>query len=502
MSHTVVLGGGICGLVAGYTLSERGEQVTVLEAQESPGGLATTLPGATGAGFDFGPHAYHARNQRVLDLFAEIASDGFPARAKNVSIKFRGRYYKYPLEAMDIARSMPPLLALRAFLDFFIEVVRRRVRPRRIVSAEDWVTQGMGRTLYGLFFGPYTAKVWGMPASQLAASFAQHKIPQINLWKVAVSSFRKGLDKVTEGEHKYAPLVVQLYYPPKGAGLISTRIADRIRAASPANRVITQALVTGIDVEGDRVVGVRYRRVASTKDDGQLCLMATGTEENVRPYRFEGPEERIACDRVVNTLPLPALFALMGDAVSPAARDAARVLRFRAVSIVGLRFRRPSVLPAQSVYFQDKMFNRVSETRLYGGTEICGPDETVVLCDVTCEVNDAVWNTPAEELGRRCARELAAEGFCREEDLAESVVLRTTCGYPVYVVGYERAIATLLAELLPIENLVTGGRQGLYKYVDMDIAAEMGIAMAEHFLAGRSKREAIAHVPYEERMFA
>jgi protoporphyrinogen oxidase len=497
-----VLGGGICGLAAGFTLAENGERVTVLEAQDFLGGLATTLRGSTNAGFDFGPHAYHARNQRVLDMFKEIASDGFPAQAKNVRIKFRGKYYKYPLEALDIARSMSPLLAARAFFDYFVEVIRMRVRPRTIVSAEDWVTQGMGKTLYGMFFGPYTQKVWGMPPSQLAASFAQHRIPQINLWKVAVSSFRKGLDKITEGEHKYAPLVVQLYYPPKGAGLISERMADRIRAASAENRVVTRALVTGLDSSGDRITAVRYRKVASTAKDGQLCMISSGSEPGLDAYRFEGPEERIECDRVVNTLPLPSLFTLLGDGAAPAAHEAARHLRFRALTIVGLRFKKPKVLPAQSVYFQDKTFNRVSETRNYGGTEICPPDETVVLCDITCEINDAIWTASAADLGRRCARELAEEGFCREDDLAESVVLRATTGYPVYMVGFEAAMQTLMDELLRFDGLVTGGRQGLYKYVDMDIASEMGITMAEHLLSGRSKREAIGAVPYEERTFA
>jgi protoporphyrinogen oxidase len=497
-----VLGGGICGLAAGFTLAEHGERVTLLEAQDFVGGLATTLRGSTDAGFDFGPHAYHARNQRVLDMFKEIASDGFPAQAKNVRIKFRGKYYKYPLEARDIARSMSPLLAARAFFDYFTEVARQRIRPRKIVSAEDWVIQGMGKTLYGMFFGPYTRKVWGIPPSGLAASFAQHRIPQINLWQVAVSSFRKGLDKITEGEHKYAPLVVQLYYPPKGAGLISRRMADRIRGASPDNRILTRALVTGLEVVHDRVTAVRYRRVASTAQDGQLCLIASGTEPGLEPYHFEGPEERVACDRVVNTLPLPSLFALLGDGVSPAARQAARQLRFRALTVVGLRFKKPRVLPAQSVYFQDKTFNRASETRNYGGTEICPPDETVVLCDVTCEINDAIWTATAEELGQRCSRELAAEGFCSEEDLAECVLLRATAGYPVYMVGFEEPMQTLMAELMRFDGLVTGGRQGLYKYVDMDLASEMGLTMAEHLLSGRSKREAIGAVPYEERAFA
>src|ERR671936_343270 len=133
----------LANLPGGLTLAERGQQVTLLEAQDFLGGLATTLRGETGAGFDFGPHAYHARNQRVLNMFKDIASDGFPARAKNVRIKFRGNYYKYPLEALDIAKSMSPLLAARAFYDYLVEVARRRVRPRTIVSAEDWVVQGM-----------------------------------------------------------------------------------------------------------------------------------------------------------------------------------------------------------------------------------------------------------------------------------------------------------------------------------------------------------------------
>ena len=188
--------------------------------------------------------------------------------------------------------------------------------------------------------------------------------------------------------------------------------------------------------------------------------------------------------------------------MSAEAKKAAKLLRFRALTIVGLRVKRPQALPAQSIYFTNKTFNRLSETRNYGGSDICGPDETVLLCDITCDIGDKIWNASAEELGRRCAKELAEEGFMKESELAESVVLRSTFGYPVYVVGYEKAIDTLMKELMRFPNLVTGGRQGLYKYVDMDIASEMGISMGEFLISGSDKKSAIGAIPYEDRTFA
>jgi protoporphyrinogen oxidase len=126
----------------------------------------------------------------------------------------------------------------------------------------------------------------------------------------------------------------------------------------------------------------------------------------------------------------------------------------------------------------------------------------VLLCDITCDIGDAIWNADAHELGHRCAVELEREGFLTVDEVVECVALRTTFGYPVYLVGYERAIATLMRELMGFENVLTGGRQGLYKYVDMDIASEMGLSMADHLLSGRTKKDAIGNVAYEDRTFA
>src|SRR2546425_11449885 len=223
-----------------------------------------------------------------------------------------------------------------------------------------------------------------MPPSRLAASFAQHRIPHISLAKVIQSSLRKGRAKITGTEHRYAPLVVELFYPPRGAGLTARRMADRITAASAENEICAGTQVTAIEARDGRIVAVRHRPVAPTAKDGQLCVLASGTEPE-RHLEPTGPEQRLECDRVASSVPLPALIDLLGEAVSAEAKAAAGYLRFRAITIVGLRVKRPLALPAQSIYFTNKTFNRLSETRNYGGSGICAPAESGLLLDITCD---------------------------------------------------------------------------------------------------------------------
>src|SRR3989442_12758230 len=83
---------------------------------------------------------------------------------------------------------------------------------------------------------------------------------------------------------------------------------------------------------------------------------------------------------------LPALIDLLGDAVSDEAKAAGRFLRFRALTIGGLRVKRPRALPAQSIYFTNKTFNRLSETRNYGGSGGSAPDQPLLPFRLPIEV--------------------------------------------------------------------------------------------------------------------
>src|SRR5258708_20072561 len=131
---------------------------------------------------------------------------------------------------------------------------------------------------------------------------------------------------------------------------------------------------------------------------------------------------------------------------------------------------------------------------------MCAADETILLCDITCDVNDAIWNADPDALGQVCARELEQEGFIKTAELVESVVLRSTFGYPVYMVGYEKAIDTLMTELMKFPGIVTGGRQGLYKYVDIDIPSEMGLPMADFLPSGNTNHQPTPLLPHPDHV--
>src|SRR5207247_9398747 len=144
-------------------------------------------------------------------------------------------------------------------------------------------------------------------------------------------------------------------------GPLSERMAERIRRGDPRNETRTNTLVTRVEASGDRVTAVWVRRVPSTRKAGQLAQLATGRENDGNPYHgVDAPEERIACDSIVNTAPLPALVDLLGEAASAEAKAAARRLRFSAITIVGLRIMRPNGLAAPSISFPRKSFHRRS----------------------------------------------------------------------------------------------------------------------------------------------
>lgn len=471
MSNTVVLGAGLTGLAAGMRLAEAGHRTYVVERLPSVGGLAATIE-VDGFRFDQGPHGYHATNPETMAAFSELAGGRLQGQAKDFHVNFRGRLYRYPLRAGDMIRTMPPVTAALCLADYFSVAASGLFNHRVDKSMEDWVVNRFGRTIYDIFFGPYTQKVWGIHPSRLDPSFAKYRIPHLNLWSVLVKSFAKGTNRLTGKEHRLAPLILEFYYHPRGSGAIPEEMARRIRAAS--GEILLSAEVVGIEVRGGRAKSVTVRRQ-------------------------DGTEDRLECDFVVSTIPLNVMYGAIHPAPDPELLAVARRLHSRSVLIVCLVVARQPVFASQSIYFSNKTFNRLSDLRNWGGHEMYPDGSSGLTVEMTCDRGDRFWNLSDEDLCDLILEELQEERIVRREEIVRQAVVRLDDHYPVYELNYERRLRLLADYLHTVPNLLTGGRQGLFKYIDMDIAVESGFEMAQQILSGADKPP--NEGPIENRLF-
>jgi protoporphyrinogen oxidase len=442
--RVVVLGAGVTGLAAAWRLPAPAFDVEILEAGDRAGGIGSSMP-VEGFVLDHGIHGLYSARPETKPIVEELRAtfgEDFLTVSKKTSIWFRRRFLRYPLEAKDLFRALDPSTAARCFVDFLATRLRKRLRPVGAAPGfEQWVVDRFGRSFYGLYFGPYVEKVWGVPGSRMSSAWLARRISEVSLWKVARNAvlrrFRRG-----PAEHEMHSLQPQTFlYPPKGSGLLVGRIGEAARRGGA--RLSTRSRAERLLVEGRRVTAVEVNR--------------------------DGRRETVSLDALVSTIPLPALLRLFGPALPRRVALAGERLRFRAMAIVVLFVDRPRVYEDQWVYYSDPAipFNRVNEfTNL--GPGFSPPGRTALSCEITCFAGDATWNAPDAALADRCARAFEDLALLRPGEVIGHQVARLGNAYPIFEVGVEEALAEVLSFVEGHENLHTIGRQGRFEYINMD----------------------------------
>ena len=126
----VIIGAGPAGLTAAYELSKRGETSTVLEADTVVGGISRTAE-RDGWRFDIGGHRFFTKVHRGGALWHEILPpEDFLLRPRMSRIYYNGKFFDYPLRAMNALRRLGVVeaVAVRRSPTCGRASVRRRTR--------------------------------------------------------------------------------------------------------------------------------------------------------------------------------------------------------------------------------------------------------------------------------------------------------------------------------------------------------------------------------------
>ena len=452
--HVLVLGAGVCGLYAARVLLAAGVDVTVLEKDVVPGGLA--MGRKRGANFyDLGVHMLHEHDPEIFEDMKRILGDERTEVPLDAKIKWMGEYYRYPLQFQDMVRHMS-LFKLAYYGSALVwSQIRYKLFPREPRDAEEALIQLYGHPLYAFFFKEFTHRYWGIPASSLSAGFIKTKMPRLS----AVDIIKKGLARLGFKEKKgmaveSALLDETLHYSRTGAESLPRRLAGYV--ADLGGTILLGHPVVRVGWEGNRVSSATARQA-------------------------DGTEVTLPCDYCLNTVPVTEFVRAFAPAPPDEVLAAAGTLRYKAIAIYGVLVRKEKCLDANYIYYRRRLFHRVGEPR-NGGLAVEPPGHTVLIVEMTCDIGDPKWNGEPEAWNQ-IVEDLEAEHICRRDEIVKHHVLTHETGYPIFDLGFEPHFEKIRKFLDGLHDVQTVGRQGGFCYPNMHSAMRMGATAARKALA-------------------
>lgn len=456
--RTIVLGAGCAGLAAAWRLQKRGREVLVVEAEDHVGGLAGGIR-IGGNVYEYGPHVFHTTDPEILSDIKGLMGPELVPFQRTIQIKFLGNYFQFPLSVRDVFFKLPPSTGVRAAASFVYRFVEGALRKPSVETSETVLQRYYGDVLYEIFFKDYITRVWGIPPAGFSPAFARERIPRFNIleWmeklQEALGRAWGNLGRRIETSGYVEKVEGELYTTRQGFSLITQRMADRL-------------LEAGADIS----LNTRVVRLLREKDRIAAVVVRRGDREEAWP-----------CEAVLNTLPINEAALMVSEGLGPEVEAAARALRFRSIVFVGIKARRPKILPASFMYFREHSFNRITDLAHFG-FKIEPEGRSLLVAEMTCDPKDSIWTD--EELAKEMVvKDLLREGILDRPEIEEMHVFRARHAHPMYTLGYEKALGVLLRALGALGNLETAGRQGRFQYVNTHVAMKMGYEAADRLCA-------------------
>ena len=462
--HVVILGAGPAGSSAAEALSREGAQVDMLEMDSKVGGLCSSTE-KNGFIFDLGGHRFITKDDLLLAEIEELMGKELLVRPRKSVIRLQNRFFNYPLEFFDAIKKLPLNISFKSFIDFILTKFGT-YKNLSDESFENWITKRFGKTMYSIYFGPYSHKLWGIPPTEISSKWAAQRISLSDITEI----FLRMLGKKKNMPKTYA---TNFLHPKKGIGQIFDRMSEEIQ--NRKGRIHLNSKVEKIVLKNDRVDHVVYIQ--------------------------DGKEKKISADFVISTIPLPELMLSMEPKLKDVYLDVARKMTFRSIKFIHVMLNKEFVSDNTWVYFPEEkyLFFRIQDRKNWSATTVPKGKNAITL-EIACNKGDHIWSGNDEEIFERCMKETEELGFAKRSDVIEYFVEKIEHAYPLYTLDYDEKVKIAYRAISNIKNFITIGRQGLFRYNNMDHSLKMGYLTAKHVLHGYP-RQRILEIATEDIIF-
>ena len=156
-------------------------------------------------------------------------------------------------------------------------------------------------------------------------------------------------------------------------------------------------------------------------------------------------------------------------------------LKYRGVILVMLELSTAKVLPegVDFIYVDDEdiFFNRVSDQNSF--IKDPSPDTTIMCCEITYSPDDKYDVMNEDELFNNVKTQFASLGLCKLDQITDFKVIKLPEVYPMYIKGYQAALAETREKFDKILNLYTLGSLAEFIYADLQILFSKAIDLAQ-----------------------
>ena len=445
----VVLGAGPAGLTAAYELAKAGVTSTVLEADDTVGGLSRTAE-YKGYRFDIGGHRFFTKVTPVEELWIEILGDDLLTRPRLSRIYYNGKFFSYPLKPFNALFGLGIFETTRCVASYGWA----RLFPKR--PEEDfasWISNRFGKRLFEVFFKTYTEKVWGIPCSEIQAEWAAQRIKGLSL----MSALKNALigDRSASKQDTVKTLINEFLYPRHGPGMMWEKAQELVEGMG--SRVLMEQAVTRVLWSEGKIDAVEAGGQASS---GEHFISSVAIREFIESFEPAPPENVIA---------------------------AARKLKYRDFLTVALMVRGESLFPDNWIYIHEPgvKLGRLQNFKNWSPEMVPDPAMTGLGLEYFCSEGDELWSLTDAELVELGKREIVELGFTTAADITDGTVVRMKKAYPVYDRDYAPALETIREFLATLSNLQLIGRNGMHRYNNQDHSMLTAMLAARNILGAK-----------------
>ncbi|MCM1719081.1 protoporphyrinogen/coproporphyrinogen oxidase [Bacteroides ovatus] len=360
MIDNLILGAGIAGLAASYSLHKEGKSSTVFEKDNTYGGLCGSFE-IDGFRFDRFVHLSFTNSEEVKEIFEKSCPEIIKHIPESYNV-YKGIWIKHPAQ-----NNLYPLeedekqLIINDFLS------RKAAEETKALNYEDWLRLQFGDYFAEHFPMVYTRKYWMKDAKDLRTEWVGKRVYQPSVEEVIAGS------KTAETPNTY--YAKEMRYPKKGG-----------------YKHFLKVMADSADIKC-------HKEVVIIDTKTKIVSFADGTSESYK--------------RLISSLPLPEIVKIV-ETIPTYVMEAANKLECTSGYHVSIALKTKDIPPYLWWYIYDE---DILAARVYSPS-LKSPDNVPEGCsslqmEVYCKEGDYT----EQELKEGTVGKLISLGFIKEEDI-------------------------------------------------------------------------------------